>query len=113
VYFGEGAASEGDFHAALNFAATLECPTIFFCRNNKWAISTPSREQYRGDGIAIRYVCVDVSLISFIHSFIHSFICFLWRDLVSKKFNFAGRFKSGRMFYFGSIERTFLQFVCI
>ena len=29
-YFGEGAASEGDFHAALNFAATLECPVIFF-----------------------------------------------------------------------------------
>ncbi len=29
-YFGEGAASEGDFHAGLNFAATLECPVIFF-----------------------------------------------------------------------------------
>lgn len=28
-YFGEGAASEGDFHAALNMAATLECPIIF------------------------------------------------------------------------------------
>lgn len=34
AYFGEGAASEGDFHAALNFAATLEAPMIFFCRNN-------------------------------------------------------------------------------
>lgn len=53
-YFGEGAASEGDFHAALNFASTLDCPTIFFCRNNKFAISTPAREQYRGDGIASR-----------------------------------------------------------
>ena len=29
-YFGEGAASEGDAHAAFNFAATLECPVIFF-----------------------------------------------------------------------------------
>lgn len=29
-YFGEGAASEGDFHAGLNMAATLHCPTIFF-----------------------------------------------------------------------------------
>lgn len=29
-YFGEGAASEGDAHAALNFAATLEAPVIFF-----------------------------------------------------------------------------------
>lgn len=50
-YFGEGAASEGDTHAAFNFAATLECPVIFFCRNNGYAISTPTNEQYRGDGI--------------------------------------------------------------
>jgi len=55
-YFGDGAASEGDFHGALNFAATLECPVIFFCRNNGYAISTPIREQYRGDGIAARGV---------------------------------------------------------
>ena len=48
VYFGEGAASEGDFHAALNFAATLSAPVLFICRNNGWAISTPATEQYRG-----------------------------------------------------------------
>jgi len=53
-YFGEGTSSEGDAHAALNFAATLDCPVIFFCRNNGYAISTPSKEQYRGDGIAGR-----------------------------------------------------------
>lgn len=53
-YFGEGAASEGDFHAGLNFAASLDCPIIFFCRNNGYAISTPLREQYRGDGIVFR-----------------------------------------------------------
>lgn len=47
-YFGEGAASEGDFHAGLNFATTLDCPVVFFCRNNGFAISTPSSEQYRG-----------------------------------------------------------------
>lgn len=55
-YFGEGAASEGDAHAAFNFAATLNCPIIFFCRNNGFAISTHSKEQYRGDGIASRGV---------------------------------------------------------
>uniref|UniRef100_A0A7S2WXV5 3-methyl-2-oxobutanoate dehydrogenase (2-methylpropanoyl-transferring) n=1 Tax=Chloropicon primus TaxID=1764295 RepID=A0A7S2WXV5_9CHLO len=54
TYFGEGAASEGDFHAAMNFASTLACPMIFMCRNNGWAISTPSDEQYTGDGIAGR-----------------------------------------------------------
>lgn len=53
-YFGEGAASEGDFHAGLNMAAVLNCPTIFFCRNNGYAISTPAEEQFAGDGIAPR-----------------------------------------------------------
>ncbi|CAN0088899.1 unnamed protein product, partial [Phaeothamnion confervicola] len=53
-YFGDGAASERDFHAALNFAATLDCPVVFFCRNNGYAISTPTAEQYRGDGIVSR-----------------------------------------------------------
>ena len=53
-YFGEGAASEGDFHAGLNMAAVLNCPVIFFCRNNGYAISTPSSEQFKGDGIASR-----------------------------------------------------------
>ncbi len=53
-FFGEGAASEGDFHAALNFAAVLDTPILFFCRNNGYAISTPTKDQYRGDGIASR-----------------------------------------------------------
>ncbi|XP_014488599.1 PREDICTED: 2-oxoisovalerate dehydrogenase subunit alpha, mitochondrial [Dinoponera quadriceps] len=51
-YFGDGATSEGDAHAAFNFAATLSCPIIFFCRNNAYAISTPVEEQLKGDGIA-------------------------------------------------------------
>ena len=54
TYFGEGSASEGDFHAALNFAATLRCQTLFYCRNNMYAISTPIDDQYAGDGIAAR-----------------------------------------------------------
>lgn len=56
-YFGEGAASEGDAHAGFNFSATLECPLIFFCRNNGYAISTPTNEQYRGDGIGEKACC--------------------------------------------------------
>ncbi|QEM81647.1 thiamine pyrophosphate-dependent dehydrogenase E1 component subunit alpha [Halomonas binhaiensis] len=54
TYFGEGAASEGDFHAALNMAAVHEVPVIFFCRNNGYAISTPSVEQFAADGVAPR-----------------------------------------------------------
>uniref|UniRef100_M1A1V6 2-oxoisovalerate dehydrogenase n=1 Tax=Solanum tuberosum TaxID=4113 RepID=M1A1V6_SOLTU len=45
---------QGDFHAALNFAAVLEAPVIFLCRNNGWAVSTPVNEQFRSDGIAIK-----------------------------------------------------------
>lgn len=62
-YFGEGAASEGDFHAALNIAATRDCPIVFFCRNNGYAISTPSLEQYKGDGIASRGVGYGIDTI--------------------------------------------------
>ena len=62
-YFGEGAASEGDFHAGMNIAATMSAPVVFFCRNNQWAISTPSSEQYRGDGIAARGVAYGMHTI--------------------------------------------------
>ena len=62
-YFGEGAASEGDFHAGLNIAATRSCPIIFICRNNGYAISTPTLEQYRGDGIASRGVGYGIDTI--------------------------------------------------
>jgi len=53
-YYGEGAASEGDFHAGMNMAAVLKCPVVFVCRNNGYAISTPTAEQFAGDGIASR-----------------------------------------------------------
>lgn len=62
-YFGEGAASEGDFHAALNLAATRSCPIVFICRNNGYAISTPTLEQYRGDGIASRGIGYGIDTI--------------------------------------------------
>lgn len=62
-YFGEGAASEGDFHAALNIASTRHCPVIYICRNNGFAISTPTLEQYSGDGIASRGVGYGIDTI--------------------------------------------------
>uniref|UniRef100_A0A0G4HMK7 2-oxoisovalerate dehydrogenase subunit alpha n=1 Tax=Chromera velia CCMP2878 TaxID=1169474 RepID=A0A0G4HMK7_9ALVE len=63
AFFGEGAASEGDFHAALNFAAVLKSQTIFVCRNNGYAISTPVKDQYAGDGIAIRGLAYGITTI--------------------------------------------------
>ncbi|XP_017981818.1 PREDICTED: 2-oxoisovalerate dehydrogenase subunit alpha 1, mitochondrial [Theobroma cacao] len=53
-YIGDGGTSEGDFHAGLNFAAVMEAPVIFFCRNNGWAISTHVSEQFRSDGIVVK-----------------------------------------------------------
>lgn len=43
-----------DFHAGLLLASTLPSPTVFIARNNGFAISTPSSEQFFGDGIAAR-----------------------------------------------------------
>lgn len=54
TYFGDGGTSEGDFHAALNFAAVREAPVLFICRNNGWAISTPTSDQFRSDGVVVR-----------------------------------------------------------
>jgi 2-oxoisovalerate dehydrogenase E1 component alpha subunit len=53
-FFGDGCASTTDFHSAMNFAATLKAPVVFFCRNNGYAISTPVTDQYAGDGIVAR-----------------------------------------------------------
>lgn len=51
-YFGEGASSQGDFHVGLNFAALYRSPVIFFCRNNRYAISTPASLQFATDSVA-------------------------------------------------------------
>lgn len=62
-YLGEGAASEGDFHAGLNFASTVKSNTLFFVRNNGFAISTPASDQYAGDGILPRGIAYGIPSI--------------------------------------------------
>ena len=47
VFTGDGGASEGDFHEAVNVAAVWELPVIFTIENNQWGLSTPSNEQFR------------------------------------------------------------------
>ncbi len=54
AYFGDGAASEGDFHEALNVATVFSAPCVFFCQNNQWAISVPVQKQMRCATIAQR-----------------------------------------------------------
>ncbi|MFN2464142.1 MAG: pyruvate dehydrogenase complex E1 component subunit beta [Candidatus Dormibacteria bacterium] len=43
--FGEGAASEGDFHEAVSFASIHKLPVVFLAQNNAFAISVPTAEQ--------------------------------------------------------------------
>ena len=47
VFSGDGGTSEGDFHEALNVAATWDLPVIFLIENNGYGLSTPSTEQFR------------------------------------------------------------------
>ncbi|XP_019057872.1 PREDICTED: 2-oxoisovalerate dehydrogenase subunit alpha 1, mitochondrial isoform X1 [Tarenaya hassleriana] len=54
TFVGDGGTSEGDFHAGLNFAAVMEAPVVFICRNNGYAISTHISEQFRSDGIVVK-----------------------------------------------------------
>ena len=52
--FGDGAASEGDIHEAMNIAAVAQAPCVFFVQNNQYAISVPLRLQTRSSSIAVR-----------------------------------------------------------
>ncbi|MFC4454536.1 thiamine pyrophosphate-dependent dehydrogenase E1 component subunit alpha [Deinococcus sonorensis] len=52
--FGDGATSEGDWHAGLNMAGVQQVPCVFVCENNQWAISTPLSRQTASDGIVAK-----------------------------------------------------------
>ncbi|MGZ8630873.1 MAG: thiamine pyrophosphate-dependent dehydrogenase E1 component subunit alpha [Actinomycetota bacterium] len=49
TYFGDGSASEGDFHEAANLAGVFWAPAVLFCQNNGWAISVPTERQTAGE----------------------------------------------------------------
>lgn len=54
AYFGDGASSQGDVHEAMNFAAVMKAPVVFFTQNNGWAISVPTERQVAGGSVAAR-----------------------------------------------------------
>jgi len=45
AFFGDGATNIGTFHEALNLAQLWKLPAVFVCENNRYAESTPSRQQ--------------------------------------------------------------------
>jgi pyruvate dehydrogenase E1 component alpha subunit len=54
AYFGDGATSSNDFHAALNFAGVFRTPTIFYCENNQYALSVPVSRQTASESLAAK-----------------------------------------------------------
>ncbi len=60
VFFGDGAASEGDCHEALNFATVFNVPVIFMCVNNQYAISVPLSKQMKAKTIVQRAIAYDM-----------------------------------------------------
>jgi pyruvate dehydrogenase E1 component alpha subunit len=54
AFFGDGATSEGDFHAGMNFAGVFGVPCVFLCKNNQWAISVPVAKQTASTTLAIK-----------------------------------------------------------
>jgi 2-oxoisovalerate dehydrogenase E1 component alpha subunit len=53
-WFGDGATSEGDWHEGLNFAGIHDLPVVWFCENNKYAISVPQSKQMAVKDVASR-----------------------------------------------------------
>lgn len=56
TYFGDGATSESDFHAGMNFAGVWQAPVVFLCSNNLYAISVPIEKQTAAETLADKAV---------------------------------------------------------
>jgi 2-oxoisovalerate dehydrogenase E1 component alpha subunit len=54
AYFGDGGTSSNDFHTGLNLAGVFRAPTVFFCRNNRYAISVPVARQTASQSLAVK-----------------------------------------------------------
>jgi pyruvate dehydrogenase E1 component alpha subunit/2-oxoisovalerate dehydrogenase E1 component alpha subunit len=53
-FLGDGATSEADFHAAMNFAGVFQVPAVLVCQNNQWAISVPVARQTASATLAVK-----------------------------------------------------------
>lgn len=53
-FMGDGATSQPDFHAALNFAGVHKTPCVLVCQNNQWSISVPVARQTASATIAVK-----------------------------------------------------------
>ncbi|HEY4278253.1 MAG TPA: thiamine pyrophosphate-dependent enzyme [Conexibacter sp.] len=54
VFFGDGAASQGEVHEAMNYAGVFGAPVIFVLENNGFAISLPTARQTNAPELYVR-----------------------------------------------------------
>ncbi len=54
VFTGDGGASEGDFHEAINVASVWKLPVVFVIENNGYGLSTPSKEQFNFESFLVK-----------------------------------------------------------
>lgn len=72
--FGDGTASRGNFHEALNLAVVLRLPVVYVCQNNQFAISTPAEREHGGKivdraaGLGMPGVLVDGNDVLAVHA---------------------------------------------
>lgn len=64
VFTGDGGASEGDFHEAINMAAVWNLPLIVLVENNQWGLSTPSSEQFKMKSFADKGIGYGIDAVS-------------------------------------------------
>jgi len=53
-FFGDGAASEGTFHEAVNIASAFDLPVVYVCENNLYGVGTRQRDVRNIEDIADR-----------------------------------------------------------
>jgi pyruvate dehydrogenase E1 component alpha subunit len=53
-FMGDGATSQADFHAAMNFAGVWKVPCLLVCQNNHWSISVPAERQTASRTFALK-----------------------------------------------------------
>jgi len=54
TFFGDGAANQGTFHETLNMAAIWHLPALFFCENNRYAVTSSAAATHGQPDIAKR-----------------------------------------------------------
>jgi TPP-dependent pyruvate/acetoin dehydrogenase alpha subunit len=80
-FFGDGAASQGAFHEALNMAAIYRLPVVFVCENNQYAMSLPFHKGFaiekisdRAPGYGMPGVTVDGNDILAVHAAVREMV---------------------------------------